>query len=246
MMIPWFQDTKWEPVPCCLADHPDFLLYMSLVDNSVTMGPWFKLSVFGELGLNNWGRLKSRENPKVWFCKLANQLPRQAFWLNILMQAEAEAAQAEHQAHWRAVKIYRKNKLGPRMTCQLHILLWISRLSFRLLVSHSSPGCLWARALRQAPSRRKILGKVDWSQNVQWSVLIPPCKLRNLVAERWQMTNFEVQINPTCTNIGFSICALSRWDRIWRKGTKNFMLSPGCWYLAMQGKQLRREPPVSK
>ena len=53
MMIPWFQDTKWEPVPCCLADHPDFLLYMSLVDNSVTMGPWFKLSVFGELGLNN-------------------------------------------------------------------------------------------------------------------------------------------------------------------------------------------------
>ena len=40
-------DAKWVPVPGGLADNPDFLWYMSLVEN--TAGPWFKLSVFGEL-----------------------------------------------------------------------------------------------------------------------------------------------------------------------------------------------------
>ena len=36
---------------------------------------------------------------------------------------------------------------------------------------------------------------------------------------------FEVQNNPTCTNIGFSTSALFRGDRIWRKGTTNFSCS---------------------
>ena len=40
--------TQWLPDPGGLADHLDFLLYMSLIGN--TAGPWFKLSVFGELG----------------------------------------------------------------------------------------------------------------------------------------------------------------------------------------------------
>ena len=40
---------------------------MSLVEN--TAGRWFKLSVFGELGLNNVGRLEARENRKV-LCKV--------------------------------------------------------------------------------------------------------------------------------------------------------------------------------
>ena len=39
---------------------PRFLLYMSLVEN--TVGPWFKLFVFGELGLNNAGSRAAREN----------------------------------------------------------------------------------------------------------------------------------------------------------------------------------------
>ena len=56
---------------------------------------------------------------------------------------------------------------------------------------------------------------------------------------------FEVQNDPTCTNIGFSISALSRDDGIWRKGTaklETFMQSPGSLseYLAMQGKLLCR------
>ena len=63
-IIPWFPDAKWAPVPCGLADHPDFLLYMSLVEN--TAGPWFKRSVFGKLGLNNAGRRAARENRMVF------------------------------------------------------------------------------------------------------------------------------------------------------------------------------------
>ena len=33
---------------------------------------------------------------------------------------------------------------------------------------------------------------------------------------------FEVHNDPICTNIGFSTSALSRGDRLWRKGTKKF------------------------
>ena len=74
-MIPWFPDAIWAPVPGGLANHPDFLRYMSLVEN--TAGPWFKLSVFGELGLNNGGRLAARENRNV-FRKPFHPLPHLA------------------------------------------------------------------------------------------------------------------------------------------------------------------------
>ena len=50
-MTKWFLDATSAPVPGGWAARPDFVLYMSLVEN--TVGPWFKLSVFGELGLNN-------------------------------------------------------------------------------------------------------------------------------------------------------------------------------------------------
>ena len=46
-MTEWLPDARWAPVPGGLADKPDFLRYMSLVEN--TAGPWFKLSVLGEL-----------------------------------------------------------------------------------------------------------------------------------------------------------------------------------------------------
>ena len=74
-MTQWFPDAKWAPVPGGLADHPEFLRYMRLVEN--TAGPWFKLSVFGELGLNNAGRRAARENRKV-FRKPVHPLPRPA------------------------------------------------------------------------------------------------------------------------------------------------------------------------
>ena len=73
-MTGWFSDAKWAPVPGGLADHPDFLRYMSLVEN--TAGPWFKLSVFGELGLNNAGRRAARENRKVFLKPFIHFLAR--------------------------------------------------------------------------------------------------------------------------------------------------------------------------
>ena len=59
----WLPDATWEPVPGGLADHTDFLLYMSLAEN--TAGSWFKLPVFSELGLNNAGRTAAREYRKL-------------------------------------------------------------------------------------------------------------------------------------------------------------------------------------
>ena len=58
-------NVTWALIPTGLADYPDFLRYMVLVENTaLTAGPWFKLSVFGELGLNNGGRLVAREKSK--------------------------------------------------------------------------------------------------------------------------------------------------------------------------------------
>ena len=57
---------------------------------------------------------------------------------------------------------------------------------------------------------------------------------------------FEVQNDPTCTNIGFSTSALSRGDRIWRKGTTKF----SCSHLAVDisrswASNCAGKPPVS-
>ena len=59
----------------CMIALRSTIMHMSLVEN--TAGPWFKLSVFGELGLNNRGRLAARENRKV-FRKPVHPLPRLA------------------------------------------------------------------------------------------------------------------------------------------------------------------------
>ena len=68
---------------------------MSLAEN--TAGPCFELSVYDELELNKAG-LAARKNRKL-FRKPIHPLPCPAVSLNILVQAEAEAAQAEPRAH---------------------------------------------------------------------------------------------------------------------------------------------------
>ena len=87
-MILWFQDTKWAPVPGCLADHPELLLYLVLAEN--TAGPWFKLSVFCEQGVNSTELCclepspAAKENCKVLqVYQLFHPLPQPAVWLNI-------------------------------------------------------------------------------------------------------------------------------------------------------------------
>ena len=56
---------------------------------------------------------------------------------------------------------------------------------------------------------------------------------------------FEVQIDPTCTKVGFTTSALSRGDRIWRKGTSKFSCSHLVVYISLRlarpGQQLLRE-----
>ena len=59
------------PVLGGLADHPDFLLYISLAEN--TAARLFKIFVFCDLGLKNGGPLAAKENCKV-FCKPLNLL----------------------------------------------------------------------------------------------------------------------------------------------------------------------------
>ena len=57
----------------------------------------------------------------------------------------------------------------------------------------------------------------------------------------------EVHIYPTCTNIGFATRALSRGDRIWRKGTTKFSCSPlvvDIW--RCRTSNCAGKPPVSK
>ena len=58
---------------------------------------------------------------------------------------------------------------------------------------------------------------------------------------------FEVQNNLTCNNIGFSISAFSREDRLWRNGTTKF----SCTHLAVDISRCRasccaEQPPVTK
>ena len=49
LMTQWLPDATWASVPNSLADLTYFLQYMSPVENSAE--PWFKLSMFDELGL---------------------------------------------------------------------------------------------------------------------------------------------------------------------------------------------------
>ena len=83
-----------------------------------------------------------------------------------------------------------------------------------------------------------MLGKVDGCQIIHQ---ITKSCCRAVPDDR-----FEVQNNPTCMNIGFSISALSREDRIWRKGTTKF----SCSRLAVDISRCRasccaEQPPVS-
>ena len=121
--------------PGGLADNPDFLRYMSLVEN--TAGPWFKLSVFGELGLNNAGRRAARENRKVFFKPFIHILARPS---DCISSCRWRRKPPERNAE--LIDEQRKNKLGPRMTRPPRISLRISRPSFRRLVSQRSLGRL--------------------------------------------------------------------------------------------------------
>ena len=99
------------------------------------------LSLFCKLAFNNGGRHAVREISKIFLTPF-HPLPCPFLWLDILVQVEAEAAQALRRALTESRK---KKKLGPRL------LEWPTlHPSLCWLVSQHSFGPLYAQAPRSA------------------------------------------------------------------------------------------------
>ena len=64
-MTKWIPSATWDPVPGGLCSNGEFLADMDRL-NDLTLS-WYKLPIFGELGLNNRGRTAARDKRKVSF-----------------------------------------------------------------------------------------------------------------------------------------------------------------------------------
>ena len=62
-MTNWIPSATWEPVPGGLCSSSSFLSDMARANNDKS--PWFRLPIFGDLGLNNQGRHEARKERKV-------------------------------------------------------------------------------------------------------------------------------------------------------------------------------------
>ena len=62
MMQNWLQEA-WEPLPGGLADSPQFLDFSQRAASLESS--WFRLGIFGALGLNNRARADARTERKV-------------------------------------------------------------------------------------------------------------------------------------------------------------------------------------
>ena len=62
-MTHWIPSATWEPVPGGLCSSSGFQADMDRANNEKS--PWFRLPIFGELRLNNLGRLEARRERKV-------------------------------------------------------------------------------------------------------------------------------------------------------------------------------------
>ena len=113
-------------------------------------------------------------------------------------------------------------------------------LSFSCLLKASFNSFLWSVGLISEMITANE-GKVDSSQNVHHQVFYHKLQTTKSSCRAVPDDRFEVQNEPTCTDIGFSRRAVSGEDRIWRKGTtKLFTQSLGRQYLAMPVKLLLR------
>jgi len=79
MMQQWVPDAAWAPVPGGVASDPEFLRHCDLAASPNE--PWFKLTIFGELGLNNQARASARRERKVPR-PLGPTLAFKASWVN--------------------------------------------------------------------------------------------------------------------------------------------------------------------
>ena len=63
-MTKWIPSATWDPVPGGLCSNGDFADMDRSDDQSLT---WFRLPIFGELGLNNLSLIAARDKRKVSF-----------------------------------------------------------------------------------------------------------------------------------------------------------------------------------
>jgi hypothetical protein len=64
-MTNWLRDATWNPVSGGLCSNSEFLADMERADDP-SMPGWCKLPIFGELGLNNQGRIAASNKRKVF------------------------------------------------------------------------------------------------------------------------------------------------------------------------------------
>ncbi len=62
-MTNWIRSATSEPVLGGLCSSSDFLADIARANN--VKSPWFRLPIFGDLGLNNQGRIEARKEQKV-------------------------------------------------------------------------------------------------------------------------------------------------------------------------------------
>ena len=129
-----------RPVPGGLADHPDFLLYINLAES--TAAPRFKLSVFGELRLNNGGLLAAEKIARYFANPLIHCLslpPDRTMY--ILVQLAAKATREERRAHQKAVKKQARSENDQPPSNLVSILVCLGPHSARVSRSAALPSC---------------------------------------------------------------------------------------------------------
>ena len=114
-MTKWIPSENWDPVPGGFCSNCEFLADMDCsVDQSL---PWFRLPIFGELGLNYRGSTAARDKRKVSFSvAVMHSYPVPSCDSNVRLQREAAADKAEKRAQRKAVwQQMRAENANPRV-----------------------------------------------------------------------------------------------------------------------------------
>jgi hypothetical protein len=102
-MKSWMSSAAWDPVSCGLYTNGEFLSYMDRANNP-SMPGWCMLPIFGEVGLNNDGRLGAKRDRKVFVMLHLSSDPFFPYSMQPVfpLQRTGEAARAEKRAQRKA------------------------------------------------------------------------------------------------------------------------------------------------
>jgi hypothetical protein len=99
-MTNWIKSANWEPITGGLFGNCEFLNNLDYADSPSKS--WYKMPIFGEVGLNKQGRIAEKNDRKV--CVVSSPLDRSTFSLLVTgfrLQRLAASEQAGKQAQWR-------------------------------------------------------------------------------------------------------------------------------------------------